>query len=97
MDELSQARQNQTIISSSSSSLIKPSSSSLLNQSTSTTRNQHPHRKTFQSLIPLLLSYTKPHDIILDPFSGTNAIIFSAVRLQRYGLGIELYPRGAKW
>lgn len=50
----------------------------------------HPHRKPLAALRPLIQSWTKPGDLILDPFSGTGAISAAAVSLGRNAVGIEL-------
>jgi len=34
--------------------------------------------------------WTNPGDIVLDPFSGIGSVVYSAVNMGRYGIGIEL-------
>ena len=38
--------------------------------------------------------YTRPADVVLDPFAGRGTALFSAAKRGRVGLGIELNPVG---
>lgn len=57
---------------------------------------KHPHHKPFGALIPLLLSWSKPGDLVFDPFSGSGSIPVAAVRLGREAVGLELVPEWAE-
>jgi site-specific DNA-methyltransferase (adenine-specific) len=50
----------------------------------------HPHHKPFSSLEPLLRAYSRPGDVVLDPFAGSGSIPVAAQRLGREAFGIEL-------
>lgn len=39
-----------------------------------------------------LTLYTNPGDIVLDPFVGVGSSVFSSVKMNRFGIGIELKP-----
>lgn len=95
MDEVSMDRQEQVrrTVARNNAALTTSIKKKITNDPSKPSTSSHPHRKPFSALAPLLLTYTKPNDIILDPFSGTNAIVFTAARLQRYGLGIDLRNR----
>jgi hypothetical protein len=38
--------------------------------------------------------YTRPGDVVLDPFAGRGTAVFSAAALSRLGIGIEINPVG---
>jgi site-specific DNA-methyltransferase (adenine-specific) len=60
-------------------------------------RHDHPCHKPFRSLEPLLRSWTRPGDLILDVFSGSGAILQAAVRIGgRRVVGIETLPQWAQ-
>lgn len=42
----------------------------------------------------VILKYTRPNDVILDPFSGRATSIYSAAINERTGIGIEVNPVG---
>jgi DNA modification methylase len=47
----------------------------------------------FGRLVELfVVEYTRPGDLVLDPFAGSGATIATAVGLGRRGLGIEIVP-----
>jgi hypothetical protein len=41
-----------------------------------------------------ILQYTRPGDLVLDPFAGRGTSIFSAVCHERRGIGVEINPVG---
>ncbi len=50
----------------------------------------HPHHKPFGVLEPLIEQWTRPNDLVFDPFAGSGSIPAAAERLQRRAAGIEL-------
>ena len=38
----------------------------------------------------LIIRYSNERDVVLDPFGGVMSVPYSAVNLNRYGIGIEL-------
>jgi DNA modification methylase len=50
----------------------------------------HPTQKPVESLRPLIHAYSKPGDIILDPFAGSGTTAAAARQLRRSFIGIEL-------
>ena len=38
--------------------------------------------------------YSKPEQLVLDPFAGRASSVFAAATQERYGLGIEINPVG---
>lgn len=50
----------------------------------------HPTQKPVLALSPLIASFTKPGDLVLDPFCGSGSTLEAAQRLGRDWLGIEL-------
>jgi site-specific DNA-methyltransferase (adenine-specific) len=50
----------------------------------------HPNHKPFGVLEPLVRAYSKPGDLILDPFGGSGSIPAAALRLGRQAAAIEL-------
>lgn len=55
----------------------------------------HPHHKPFHVLEPLLRSYSRPGDWVLDPFSGSGSIPAAALKLGRNALCLEVEPEWA--
>lgn len=53
----------------------------------------HPTQKPVSALKPLIRSFTKPADVVLDPFCGSGSTLVAANLLQRGYLGIELDER----
>lgn len=53
----------------------------------------HPTEKAVDVLLPLVRSFSKPGDLILDPFSGSGSTAFAAALYGRNYLGIELEKR----
>jgi site-specific DNA-methyltransferase (adenine-specific) len=52
----------------------------------------HPHHKPFSVLEPLLRTYSRPGDRVLDPFAGSGSIPAAALKLTRYVSCLELKP-----
>lgn len=50
----------------------------------------HPTQKPVQALTPLIESFSKPGDIVFDPFCGSGSTLEAARKLGRDWLGIEL-------
>jgi site-specific DNA-methyltransferase (adenine-specific) len=54
---------------------------------------RHPTEKDVSILQPLIESFSKPGDLVLDPFSGSGSTLVAAAQAGRRYLGIELEPR----
>src|SRR5882762_969099 len=52
----------------------------------------HPTEEPVQSLKPLISAFTKPGDVVLDPFSGSGSTLVAADELGRRFVGIDLDP-----
>jgi hypothetical protein len=50
----------------------------------------HPTEKAVGVLRPLIESFSKPGDVVLDPFAGSGSTCFAAAECGRHYLGIEL-------
>jgi adenine-specific DNA-methyltransferase len=50
----------------------------------------HPTQKSIHVLKPLIESFTKPGDCVLDPFAGSGSTCVAARRTGRHYIGIEL-------
>jgi adenine-specific DNA-methyltransferase len=50
----------------------------------------HPTEKPISALLPLVETFSKPGDLVLDPFSGSGSTLHTAKSLGRNYLGIEL-------
>lgn len=48
-------------------------------------------------VVERLMDYTMPGEIVLDPFDGLGTTIVTAIRMGRYGYGIELNPNYWRW
>jgi site-specific DNA-methyltransferase (adenine-specific) len=56
---------------------------------------EHPHHKPFYALEPLIRAYSRPGDVVLDPFAGSGSIADAALRLGRRAACVELDPKWA--
>jgi site-specific DNA-methyltransferase (adenine-specific) len=52
----------------------------------------HPTQKPITALMPLIESFSRPGDIVLDPFCGSGSTLVAAHLLGRSFLGMELDP-----
>ena len=50
----------------------------------------HPTQKPIPTLKPLIESFTKPGNLVLDPFCGSGSTLLAAKILKRHYFGIEL-------
>ncbi|MPT48323.1 MAG: DNA methylase [Sphingobium sp.] len=50
----------------------------------------HPTQKPVEALAPLIEAFTRPGDLVLDPFCGSGSTLDAAQRLGRDWTGIEL-------
>ena len=55
----------------------------------------HPNHKPFSVLEPLLRQWSRPGDLVLDPFAGSGSIPAAALRLQRRAACLEIDARWA--
>jgi site-specific DNA-methyltransferase (adenine-specific) len=56
----------------------------------------HPHHKPHSALEPLIRTWTRPGQRILDPFAGSGSIPVAALRLGRRVACLELRPEWAE-
>ncbi len=59
-------------------------------QWTYTGNRDHPTQKSPDILRPLIEAFSKPGDLVLDPFSGSGSTSIAAAQCDRHYLGIEL-------
>ena len=52
----------------------------------------HPTQKPVSGLTPLISSFSRPGDLVLDPFAGSGSTAVAAALLDRRYLAIELDP-----
>jgi site-specific DNA-methyltransferase (adenine-specific) len=50
----------------------------------------HPNHKPFGVIEPLLRAYSRPGDLVLDPFAGSGSIPAAALRLSRGAISLEI-------
>ncbi|MCB9942816.1 MAG: DNA methylase [Geminicoccaceae bacterium] len=50
----------------------------------------HPTQKPVEALRPLIEAFTRPGDLVLDPFCGSGSTLVAAAQLRRDWSGIEL-------
>jgi DNA modification methylase len=55
-----------------------------------TGNRHHPTEKPVSALMPLVESFSRPGDIVADPFAGSGSSLLAAKRLGRSYIGIEL-------
>ncbi len=53
----------------------------------------HPTEKAISVLQPLIEAFSRPGELVLDPFSGSGSTLVAAALLKRHYLGIELESR----
>jgi adenine-specific DNA-methyltransferase len=53
----------------------------------------HPTEKPVSALSPLIRAFSRPGDIILDPFCGSGSTLIAAAELRRRFIGIEIEQR----
>ncbi|ADO70753.1 DNA-methyltransferase [Stigmatella aurantiaca] len=56
----------------------------------------HPHHKPFSVLEPLVRTYSRPGETILDPFAGSGSTPAAALRLERRPACMEIEPEWAE-
>lgn len=56
----------------------------------------HPNHKPFSLLEPLLRWYSRPGDVVLEPFSGSGSTAAAAIRLGRRARALELRDQWAR-
>ena len=52
--------------------------------------HSHPTEKSVDTLKPIIEAFTKPGDVVLDPFAGSGSSLVAAALLGRQYIGIEL-------
>jgi site-specific DNA-methyltransferase (adenine-specific) len=50
----------------------------------------HPTQKPVSSLLPLIQSFSRPGELVLDPFCGSGSTLVAATQVARDYVGIEL-------
>ncbi len=50
----------------------------------------HPTQKPVEALMPLIRAFSRPGDLVFDPFCGSGSTLAAAQSLGRDWLGIEL-------
>lgn len=60
----------------------------------STESNNYNHSAVFPEKLPewFIKLFTKPYDVVLDPFMGSGTTLVAANRLNRSSIGIEIIP-----
>ena len=59
---------------------------------TCTGNTLHPTQKSIAILKPIIETFSKPGDLILDPFAGSGSTCVAAQQIGRAYIGIELDP-----
>jgi site-specific DNA-methyltransferase (adenine-specific) len=49
----------------------------------------HPTQKPLEALLPLIASFSRPGELVLDPFAGSASTLIAARQLGRRSVGIE--------
>jgi site-specific DNA-methyltransferase (adenine-specific) len=52
----------------------------------------HPNHKPFSVIEPLIRQWSRPGDVVLDPFAGSGSIPAAALRLSRQAASSEIEP-----
>ena len=52
----------------------------------------HPTQKPIALMEQIIECFTKPGDLILDPYMGAGSTLIAAVNLGRRAIGVELSP-----
>jgi adenine-specific DNA-methyltransferase len=52
----------------------------------------HPTQKPLSALKPFIAAFSRPDDIVLDPFAGSGTTAVAAKQLGRRHIGIEISP-----
>ena len=52
----------------------------------------HPTQKPIAALMPLIESFSRPGDTVLDLFTGSGSTLLAAKKLGRFYIGVELDP-----
>jgi adenine-specific DNA-methyltransferase len=50
----------------------------------------HPTEKSVSSLMPLIEAFSRPGNVVLDPFCGSGSTLIAAALLKRQYIGVEL-------
>lgn len=53
----------------------------------------HPTQKPVTALAPLVEAYSRPGEVVLDPFMGSGSTLVAARALRRQVIGVELSPQ----
>jgi len=56
----------------------------------------HPNHKSFNVLGPLIRNFSRPGDLVLDPFTGSGSTPAACIKLERIIAGLELRDKWAK-
>jgi site-specific DNA-methyltransferase (adenine-specific) len=56
----------------------------------------HPTQKPVSALVPLVLAFSRPGDVVLDPFCGSGSSLVAAKVANRHYIGFELDERYAR-
>ena len=57
----------------------------------------HPCRKPVIAIEPLVLSWSRPDDLVLDPFVGSGGIVEACLSSGRSVIGVEILPQWSKY